>query len=134
MNLNSPLFLCLILASMTFVLCQVEEEEEIQVNPKIFEDQVQVNLNDEVEAPNPENAAVIEDDLEEDEISSSLLTLEGKYSSNNQLPLDLFILLNYHSYRHLFVIISSPEETTSLMCMDQTVHIQNDESGSYYNK
>jgi len=33
--------------------------------------------------------------------------------------------------KSIFQKSCSPEETSSLMCMDQTVHIQHDESGSY---
>ena len=71
MNLNRLLFVCLIcVLSANFVLCQ-EEEEEIQVSPKSIQNQEQfINGGD-----NAENVDGLEDD---DDLSSNLLTLQGK--------------------------------------------------------
>ena len=79
MNFKRPLFLCLMCASVTLILCQAEEEEEL--SPKIIQHQEVIN---EEELTNVDGGGVdggnADAEEEDDELlTSNLLTLEGKF-------------------------------------------------------
>ena len=83
MNFNRPLFLCLMCLSVTLILCQTEEEEEL--SPKIFQDQEDINGEEMINVDGGVDGGNAEEEEEEEDdemLTSNLLTLEGKLPFN----------------------------------------------------
>ena len=78
MNFKRPLFLCLMCASVTLILCQGEEEEEL--SPKIIQHQEVINEEELTNVDSGVDGGNADAEEEDDELlTSNLLTLEGKF-------------------------------------------------------